>query len=148
MANPLYSALGGGQMPGGNAGMQPPAMSDGANGGTPPDFPQGGMDADASQPDFPQDGTADGTQPDTFQGEMNGDNTQSGLPQRGMHGGGMMQGNDNFGGKMDNMQTQDTASQPTDNGTPIPAGTWILLGVSALTLLIGCLIACFYKRRG
>ncbi len=141
-------AFGGGQMPGGNAGMQPPAMSDGANGGTPPDFPQGGMDADASQPDFPQDGTADGTQPDTFQGEMNGDNTQSGFPQRGMHGGGMMQGNDNFGGKMDNMQTQDTASQPTDNGTPIPAGTWILLGVSALVLLIGCLIACFYKRRG
>lgn len=79
-------------------GMQPPDMQDGANGGTPPDFPQG---------------------------------------------------KGNFDGRFgENMQNQGNTSQVTDAGVPISGETLILLGISALVLLMGCVIAMLYKRRG
>ena len=137
-------------------GMQPPDMQDGTNGGTPPDFPQSGMDGNGSQPDSAQGGTTgDNIQSNATQGEANSDGTPPTNPQDGMNGGGMRsdtsQGIGNFdgrfGGNMGDTQNQGNASQMANIGTPISAETIILLGISSVILLCGCMIAFLYKRR-
>lgn len=126
-------------------GRQPPEIPeipDGAQGGiTPPELPQSGAEGDMPS-DLPQ-----GNMPDVPTNGENGDGTQSGIPQ-----GGWAFGERQGGGNMRNpnaaMPGQENASQAADTGTPITAEELILLGISAIVLLAGCVIAACYKRRG
>ena len=95
---------------------------------TPPDMPQG------NTPDVPTTG-------DTIDG------TQSGIPQGGWDFGGR-QGGGIMRDTNGNMPGQGNVSQAADAGTPISAETLILLGISAIVLFAGCVVAQRYKRRG
>ena len=59
-----------------------------------------------------------------------------------------MQPSEMQNGAEGNMPEQENVSQAADAGTPISAETLILLGVSAIILLVGCVVAICYKRRG
>lgn len=61
---------------------------------------------------------------------------------------GERQGGGNMRNPNGTMPAQENASQATAAGTSISAETLILLGISALVLLAGCVVAACYKRRG
>lgn len=123
-------------------GMQPPEMAGGADSNmTPPDLPQNGAAGD-SPFDLPQ-----GNMPDASQNGDADDGTQFGIPQGGWNFGGRMDGG-NMRTPTGNMPWQENASQAADAGTPISAETLLLLGISAIVLLAGCIVAACYKRRG
>lgn len=121
------------------AGMEPPEMPEDADaGGTAPDLPQGGSDGEA--PELPQDDTGDANnatpQPDASQGDQ-------AFPDR-FDRGNMQQGDRN----MWNMQNQGGNGQTGTDSVSVSPESILMVGVSALVLLIGCLVALLYKRRG
>ena len=115
------------EMPNGGFGGMPPEFSQGetSENGTQPTDPQDGTSESATQPTNPQDGTF-GTRPDFQQGE-------TGTFPNGKFGN--MNGN-----------TGNTAAQ-TDNSSDITREDVILLGISAIVLIGGCLFAGLFKRR-
>ncbi len=124
------------------SGMQPPEMPDGAERGmTPPELPQNGAEGDMPS------GLPQGNMPDVPTNGDDSDGTQSGIPQGGWDFGGR-QGGGIMRNPNGNMPGQGNVSQAAAAGTPISAETLILLGVSAVVLLAGCVIAMCYKRRG
>ena len=123
-------------------GIQPPEMTSGADGNmTPPGLPQNGAEGDMPF-DLPQ-----GNMTDFPTNGDNSDGTQSGIPQDGWNFGGRM-GGGNMRTPTGNMPWQENASQAADAGIPISAETLLLLGISAIVLLAGCIVAACYKRRG
>ncbi len=106
--------------------MQRPEMPSGLEGGmTPPDMPSG-LEEGMTPPNMPQDGDNSGW---SFGERRDG-------------------GNMNMRNQNGNMPWQETASQTVDTGTPVSAEAVLLLGVSVIVLLSGCVIAACYKRRG
>ncbi len=100
------------------------------------------------------DGATDVTQDsETASSDQQSGNTPSGFPENGVADGmqppEMPNGAEgNMGNPNGNMPGQENVSQAADAGTPISAETLILLGVSAIVLLAGCVVAICYKRRG
>ena len=110
-------------------------------GETPSDFPWSGRDG-GTLPEFPE-----GGMPDFSQNGDNSDTPQSGItPGSGIFGG--RQNGGTMRGPNWNTQGQDSVSQPAGEETHISAESLILLAVSAVVLLIGCALAACYKRRG
>ncbi len=142
---------------GADGNMTPPDMTqNGADGNmTPPDMTQNGADGNMTPPDMLQNGTdgdmpsnlPQGNMPDIPTNEDTSEGTQSGIPQQ--------QGGRKFGGRQGNgmrnpngdMPEQENASQAVNAGTSISTETLILLGISAVVLLAGCVIAICYKKR-
>lgn len=115
---------------GASNGNEPPVPPNGTSDSTAqPTVPQDGADGNGAQPANPQDGTF-GTRPDFQQGET-GD-----FP------------NGIGGGKFGNMNgnTGNSTAQ-TDNSYDITREDVILLGISAIVLIGGCLFAGLFKRR-
>ena len=145
----------------GNAGA--PEMPNGENGyGMRPNFPQGEMNDGKTPPELPQgEINEDGEMPEPPQGEMNNNGELPELPQGETNGNGTQsdipQGNQGFGGRFDggnmqkpndgNMQNQGNEMQTENNGSNISSDTVLLVCLSALVLLIGCIVAFFYKQR-
>ncbi len=112
-----------------------------SDGETPSNFPWGGRN-DGTLPELPA-----GGMPDFSQNGDNSDTPQSNLtPGSGIFGG--RQNGGTMRGPNWNTQGQDSVSQPSGAETQISAESLILLAVSVIALLIGCLIAACYKRRG
>lgn len=137
--------FGGGRMHGGKGetgGMQPLGMLNEAEGDrTPPELPQSGAEGDMPS------GLPQGNMPDIPASGESSDGTQPGIPQGGWSFGGRP-GGGNMRNPNGNMPGQEDPSQAADAGTPVSAEELLLLGVSAVVLLAGCVIAARYKRRG
>ncbi len=144
-----FGGFGGGRVPGGNGfggGKMPGRGGFGKGGGT----LDSGAAGEAPDSESPQNvallSAGDAAPPDLQNGDA-GDRSQSGIPQDGRFFGGRQDGG-NMRDPTGNMPGQAAASQPTDTPAPISAEALVLLGVSVLALLLGCVIAFFYKRRG
>ena len=107
---------------------------------TPPELPQNGAEGDMPS------GLPQGNMPDVPTNGDDSDGTQSGIPQGGWDFGGC-QGGGIMRTPNGNMPGQGNVSQAVAAGTPISAETLILLGISVIVLLAGCVVAKRYKRR-
>ena len=119
--------------------MQRPEMPSGLEGSkTPPDMPSG-LEEGKTPSDMPS-GLEEGMTPPDMQ--QDGDNNGWSFGER-RDGGNMNMRNPNG-----NMPWQETAYQTVDTGTLVSAEALLLLGISVIVLLSGCVIAVCYKRRG
>ncbi len=128
-------------------GVQPPEIPDGEYGGDAGTLTQGRGDSEGGMPELPQDmeGDADTELP---QGDAVGDGFQIDTSRGDMdfgdifnRGGMQSDGKDKWstGGQGD--------SASADSAVSVTPEDILLVGVSALVLLAGCLIALLYKRR-
>ena len=153
----------GGQMPGrGGFGRDDESFDSGEvnatsavsllSAGEPESNPGDPTSEDETPSDLPRGGKTGGTWPEIPEGGLpgfsqNGDDAQPDLtPGNGMFGG--RQNGGNIRNPTGTMPGQGNPSQTADAGTPVSTETLILLAVSAVVLLAGCVIAACYKRRG
>ncbi len=102
-------------------GMQPPEMPNGAGGNmAPSDLPQNGAGGDIPS-DLPQNGV---------EGDIPSDLPQENMPDFSQNG------------------DSNNGVQPENTETSISSEQLLLLGISSVVLLCGCMIALLYKRRG
>lgn len=137
----------GGQMQGGNGFQRPGRGGFAGNGGlaTLPNETASSTDAGTQYPQLPQNGET-GDLPALPQDGSGEEATQSDPA----FGGDMLNGRPDRGQRDPQAaaQTGQTASQSTGGATPLSGEELLLLGVSVVVLLAGCLVAALYKRRG
>ncbi|MCI8331856.1 MAG: carbohydrate-binding domain-containing protein [Clostridiales bacterium] len=132
--------FGGGRIPSGNGFFRDQMPEETSSDSAQPEIPHGGMNENDTPPELPQDAA-----------NSHGENIQPNPPQDEKNFSARPDGNNKQKPNdwiADNRQSQEDTSQPADNSSYISIETITLLSVSALVLLIGCIIAFLYKRRG